>query len=170
MVTTCLVWATTTSAWSDRVHIEYKTVSQKDARLARSLSLFVPKGEPASSFLYAGPFDAKLTSMLRIHARQDVIFELRGNGSAELQINGQKILDALETPSTPVTLSEGKHDVKILFRSKRDEAASLRVFWKTDAFDFEPIPSSALTKPEITLDQTLRTARNTIAQQKCIAC
>ncbi len=170
MVVTCLVWGSILSAWSDRVHVDYKTITHHDAQLARSLSLYVPKGESPSPFLSSGPFEAKLTSKLIINARQDVIFELKGNGTAQLWINEQQVLDAMETPSTPVTLSEGKHDVLVRYKSSGYQEASLRVFWKSDTFDFEPIPSSALAHPDLSLDQKLRTARNTIAQQKCTAC
>jgi cytochrome c2 len=165
-----LTMVATTSVWSDRVLIEYKTGTQSDARFERSFSLYVPTNESATPFVNEGPFEATLKSHLIINARQDVIFELRGQGDAELHLNEKEILNSLDVSSEPITLSEGRHDVLIQFKSTQGEDASLRLFWKTAEFDFEPIPSSALVKPEVKLDQPLRTARNLLAQQKCIAC
>lgn len=160
----------TSSVRCEQVHIEYSTDLHKDTLLTRSISIFVPQGEPATPFLNQDSFEARIRTKLIINARQQVIFELRGQGKAQLQINGKEILSRLAVASSPVTLPEGKHDVLIQFRSTKDEDASLRLFWKTDVFDFEPIPTSALEQPDGSLNYSLRNARNLIAQQKCIAC
>ncbi|MDB4690160.1 PA14 domain-containing protein [Verrucomicrobia bacterium] len=170
-----LVWLFTTlamvpSVWSDRVKVEYDTGTHQDTRLERSLSIYVPVNEPATPFVNKGTFEAKLESQLIINARQKVTFEMRGQGEAKLAVNDIETLDSLNKASEAITLSEGRHEIRIHFKSPQDKDAALRLFWKTADFDFEAVPSSALAKRDVTMNSSLRTARHLVAQQKCVAC
>ncbi|MBT7535267.1 MAG: hypothetical protein HN610_06860, partial [Verrucomicrobia bacterium] len=168
-----LVWLFTAlamvpSVWSDRVEVEYDTGTHQDTRLERSLSIYVPVNEPATPFVNKGTFEAKLESQLIINARQKVTFEMRGQGEAKLAVNDIETLNSLNKVSEAITLSEGKHEIRIHFKSPKGKDAALRLFWKTADFDFEAVPSSALAKRDVTMNSSLRTARHLVAQQKCV--
>ena len=102
MRTLLFLLLTALSAQAGSVVTELKSGDLVDTRVDRLPAIYVPEGESPSPFLPAGPFKASWTTRLKIAARQDFTFELRGAGERTLTIDGQEVV------GEPVTLSQGE--------------------------------------------------------------
>ena len=117
----------------------------KDARLADQVALYVPEGQPASSFTGPEKFEAIWQGQLNLDARSRLIFILEGTGQATLTVDGETLCEKIGTPSERKRLSSGKHDIEVKYKSPDQGSAQLRLFWEGRDFDREPVPASAFS-------------------------
>ena len=145
-----------------------------DSREDRLPAFYGNAGDAPSALVPAGTaWQARWQTMLKVPAKDDYHFELRGSGSANLQVSGQDLLVTMNKISAPLTLAAGAHDISITFTPAEKGAAQLRWFWKSSSFGWEPVPSTALQLPaqlpskEHTL---IRSQRQILVDNKCTAC
>ena len=165
---------------SDTIAAEEKpglilTLNESDARPARQVALFVPKGQPPSAFTAPGQIRATWTGNLNLDARSRLIFTLEGTGEANLTIGGDTLCDKISTPSEEKRLSSGSHPIKIEFTGPTDADSQLRLFWEGRDFIKEPIPATAFThdpdsSPLLAKQSQLRQGHQLIEDHHCAAC
>ncbi|MBI81939.1 MAG: hypothetical protein CMJ81_01965 [Planctomycetaceae bacterium] len=151
----------------------------RDVRSARLAALLVPPDQSASPFLAAGPFHATLRGYLKLRLRGDYRFALRGNGTATLLINDEPVIVAARgelsrAKPVQVTLVKGYNRLEIDYRSPLDGPAQLRLYWSSEEFTWEPLPSRLLMHDGRDAHwiggQKLRNGRHLYAQQNCAKC
>ena len=144
------------TAWAEKgVILQF---GNTDARIADQVALYVPEGQPASSFTGPGEFKASWHGTLNLEARSRLIFSLEGTGQATLTVDGEVLCAEIGTPSERKRLSSGKHDIVVKYSSPEKGAAWLRLFWEGRNFGREPIPASAFSHERTTalLDRKVR--------------
>jgi mono/diheme cytochrome c family protein len=118
-----------------------------DAIRVRLAALHVPAGAAHSTLLPAGPFEARLTGLLKLPLKGEYTFRVVTTGDARLSINGQETI-ALPgggtKESAAVELVKGYNKVDVVFVSPAKGDATLRVYWTGDGFTWEPLPTDAL--------------------------
>jgi mono/diheme cytochrome c family protein len=147
---------------------------EEDARLARSVALYVPNGEAVSPFLKAGTFKATWEGKLVLEKRSRLVFHLEGTGEAELLIDGEVLVPAIGESNSSKRLSSGEHDFVVEYLPPAGGEASLRLSWEGRDFAREPVPASAFghdsADPELAKMMTFRHGRNLVAERRCTAC
>lgn len=147
---------------------------EEDARLARSVALFVSNGEAVSPFLRAGAFKAKWEGKLVLEKRRRLVFHLEGTGEAKLLIDGEVLVPAIGKPNRSKRLSSGEHDFVVEYLPPAGGEATLRLSWEGRDFAREPVPESAFghgsADPELAKMMIFRHGRNLVAERRCTAC
>ena len=115
------------------------------ARIADQVALYVPEGQPASSFTGPGEFDALWQGTLNLEARSRLIFTLEGTGQATLSVDGEILCAEISTPSERKRLSSGRHTIEVKYRSPEKGDARLRLLWEGRDFGREPAPASVFS-------------------------
>ena len=146
----------------------------KDARLTDQVALYVPEGQPASSFTGPEKFEAVWQGHLNLDARSRLIFNLEGTGQATLTVDGEILCRKIGTPSERKRLSSGKHDIEVKYRSPDKGTAQLRLFWEGRDFDREPVPASVFshetTSTVLKQKGQLRSGHRLIKSHGCLNC
>jgi mono/diheme cytochrome c family protein len=105
-------------------------------------------------------------------------FALTGSGRAELSIAGQPIaLSPAGGANVPaggegVELSLGLHPLELRYTPQPTEPAELRIFWQSENFDEEPLPSSALghAETEPVVNDLFVRGRLMVEEHSCASC
>lgn len=148
-----------------------------DTRTDRFPALSISKGEPATPFLTPGQFEVVWKGKLKLDKRQRLAFSFEGEGSAELKIGGNEMLKREGVlsgePSETKRLNAGEHDFELIYKSKEDGTAGLRVYWQEAGFVRQTIPPAAFAAEETAESKAgalLRSGRLHFAQQNCAKC
>ncbi|MDB6057141.1 MAG: hypothetical protein JWO95_985, partial [Verrucomicrobiales bacterium] len=83
-----------------------------DTKTTPTLALYVPEGEPPTSFLPGGKFRVTWSGFIRADLRDEISFQAEANGTFKLEIGGATVLDVADTKgpspfSEPVRLTKG---------------------------------------------------------------
>lgn len=150
-----------------------------DARIARTVALYVPQGSPPSDFTAPGPFRATFRGDLNLRLRSYVRFHAEGRGKFTLTLNGAAVLetsgdDLSRTVSNEIRLNKGKNQLVATYESPASGDASLRLFWSSKSFAPEPLPPMLLSRaaPDAATARSLqaREGQFLIAQLRCTKC
>ncbi len=158
-----------------------KVVSQRPSRLA---ALYVPKGEsPSAATLsprpgadLAGSFSAVGSGFLQTPLKTTARFQLAGNGTASLEINGAEVLPLAPVATSgdvEVELNKGYNRVRLTYRSPEGDAATIRLLWSSDTFTAESLPPDALFhsgEADAWWDDMVRKPRVMIDSLHCRSC
>jgi mono/diheme cytochrome c family protein len=147
---------------------------QSDARVAPTVALFVPEGQPVSPFLPAGSFTARFEAVLVLDKRSRLVFTLEGTGTAQLSIDDEVLVDAIGKSNDSERISSGEHKLVVEYTSPPQGDAQLRLFWEERDFAREPLPASAVlhdpSDAELAAHESLRSGRNALAERRCVSC
>lgn len=151
---------------------------QSDTRNARLAALHVPAGTPPTPFLEAAPFGMTSTGYIRVPLKGEYTFQLQGQGTAALTINGREILNGTGNLAAiqPVTVSlhRGYNRLELRYTSPSQGAATVRLHWSSDTFALEPVPAHVLAcdsrHEQFVHGAELRLGRELVATHKCFQC
>ncbi|MGB1874613.1 MAG: PA14 domain-containing protein [Akkermansiaceae bacterium] len=145
-----------------------------DSRQDRLPAYYGKAGQTPSALTPAGvPWKAQWKTVLKVPAKDEYVFELRGSGSASIQVSAQSAVSVMNQASAPLELAAGDHPLVIHFTPPAEGVAQLRLFWKSSAFGWEPVAATSLKQPEssIATDHALiRSQRQLIVENRCNAC
>ena len=149
-----------------------------DARPARLVSMHLSHRDAASPFLAPGPFHAVWRGHLYSEVGEVVQFSFAGDGAAQLEINGQLILDGpageAGGQSPAVQLHPGFNAVRVAYRTPEDGAARFRLLWAGEEFIPEPVLATVLfhdpDDPLLVERTRLRESRELVATHSCLKC
>ena len=147
---------------------------ESDARVARTVALHVPAGQPVSPFLRQGEFSARWEGKMLLEKRSRLIFHLEGNGEARLLLDGEELLPELGSQMESTRLRSGEHDFVVEYIAPADGDANLRLFWEGRDFSREPMPGGLFFHDgeDSTLEHQslLRSGRSLVAAKRCAGC
>ena len=147
---------------------------KNDSRLSRLLALYIPHDEPPTPFLEPGPFQALWEGWIDIEEEDTFTFHFEGTGELEMMVENERILQAGQTESEPVSLGEGKHFIRAEYASPDTGSSRIRLLWSTSSFGPESIPPTSLSHDEsdedLQLATRLRRGRLLIAEHSCLSC
>jgi hypothetical protein len=96
----------------------------------------------------AGPFEVVWTGLLDQTGDAPVRFGGYLGGTVTVHLDGTTVLDASSDrqdewieAATPVPCGFGRHEVRIVYRSRAGVPARLQLWWEGDDFSWEPLPS-----------------------------
>jgi len=146
-----------------------------DTRAARLIALEVPAGQPAATFLPAGPFTARWEADILSDLRAEFSFAAEVQGAVQVSLNGTVILDGSARVETqPVKLQKGANKLVVDFTSPAKGDARLRLLWSSKEFPWEPVPPAVFQHdpnlPALRGGTALRDGRLLFAQLRCAAC
>lgn len=148
-----------------------------DTRKDRFPALSIAKGEPATPFLSAGPFEVVWKGKLKLDKRQRLAFSFEGEGAVSLKIAGNEMLaregNLAGEPSETKRLNPGEHEFELAYKSRADGSASMRIYWEEAGFVRQTIPPSAFLvedTAESKAGEALRAGRLHFTQQNCAKC
>lgn len=149
-----------------------------DARRVRLAALHVPDGSPASILLPHENFkSATLTGLLKVPIKSDYHFKIVGTGDGLLRINGKdvaNIKNGAGKESDALELVKGYNLLYVGYTPPAKGDATVRVYWKGEGFDWEPLPPDVLFSSkedaELKSATTLREGRLLFATHGCANC
>jgi mono/diheme cytochrome c family protein len=171
----CLAATATTADSAPGLILRFEADGSTDARLARTVTLFVPRGSPTTPFLARGPFKASWEGSLVLEKRSRLIFTLEGTGKARLLIDDEVLVEKIGTPNESKRLSGDEHKVVCEYESPTNgDDAQLRLFWEERSFPREPVPATAFihdpSDAVLAEPHQLRHGRSLVAETRCLAC
>ena len=146
-----------------------------DVRRVRLPALHVPAGAAASPFVAPGPVTARWTGYLKAPTKGAYSFRFAGTGSAVLKVQGSTIewKAGAETAGS-ADLVRGYNKVELAYTGPPQGDATLRLYWKGESFDFEPIqPDTFFSRnddADLVASQQLRDGRLNYATLGCTHC
>ncbi len=150
-----------------------------DSRIDDSVLLFVPAGQAASAFLSEGRFQCVWEGFISVDLRDRYTFRAEANGPFKVEINDAVALEGTGSkgqpsePSKRIRLGKGNNKLKVSYTSPQSGDAFFRLHWSSPDFDFEPVPSRALSHaPDEALKRaaTLRKGRELFVERRCQRC
>jgi mono/diheme cytochrome c family protein len=150
-----------------------------DVRIDRLPALFVPTDAPPTPFLPAGPFRATFSGYLRLPIRGTYEFRFAGSGTATLSFDGRDVLaagpgDLAAAAPVAVDLLKGYNTLRLTYASPPDGDATLRLYWRSEEFPWEPLPVEDLscdgTDALLRHGLDLRVGRKHFANHMCSRC
>ncbi len=148
-----------------------------DARRIRLAALHVPASAAFSTLLPVGPFEARMTGLLKLPLRGDYTFKVVATGSARLNVNGQEVValaGAGTKESAAVELVKGYNKIDVVFVSPDKGDATVRVYWTGEGFTWEPLPPDALFSrgddADLVSASAVREVRLLFATHGCARC
>lgn len=163
--------------------LTFSAGGKTDTRPARLVALFVPKGQPATPFLPAGPFTAKWEGDLKSSLRSKANLEFTFRGALRASLNGQELIPGGKKSETgkdafvrvdDVTLNKGANQLVVEYEAPQDEDAVIRMNWSSQEFPSEPVPPTVFTHnvnaKALREGVRAREGRLLFAQLHCTAC
>ncbi|MDB6151566.1 MAG: Cytochrome c class, partial [Chthoniobacteraceae bacterium] len=159
--------------------VTFTAAGKIDSRSARLLTLFVPKGEPVTPFLPAGPFTAKWEGEINSPLRAQYTFHAEVRGSFRLSVNGAVLLETvpgnqLQTISKALQLNKGATTILAEYSSDGSGDAAIQFKWSSKEFPIEPVPPTVFTHDinakVLREGLRLREGRELFASLRCSAC
>lgn len=153
-----------------------RSSGKEDRRVMRLVALRHAAQDPVTPFLDPGAFDASLTGTLHVRLSGFYQFKVDANGPTGVRINDQLVIDAEHSDASehPILLFKGHNRLQIDYASPADDHAELRLLWKGEDFDWEPVPSTVLFhdggSKALQDAQQLRDGRQLFADHHCAAC
>ena len=163
--------------------VTFTAGGKTDTRAARLVALFVPKGQPATPFLPAGPFTAKWEGDLKSPLRSVADLEFTFRGAVRASLNGKELIPGV-LKSEPgkdgffqakeITLGKGGNQLVVEYEAPKDEDAIIRLNWSSAEFPSEPVPPMVfehnVNSPALREGVRAREGRLLFAQFNCTAC
>ncbi|RCS54279.1 hypothetical protein DTL42_03800 [Bremerella cremea] len=153
---------------------QFKQGTQRDTRNARMAALWVSAEHPPTPFMVPGPFQATATGYLLVPLKGNYRFRLKGNGSAELFINGQPVTSLDQNNGAQAALHKGYNRLEIRYEAPPQGNASFLLRWASDQFAEEPVPPELLWSDShdsaLAHGELLREGRTLVATRQCFAC
>ncbi len=152
---------------------------RQDVRVARIAALSQPVGAATTPFLPPGPVATTMGGYLHVPLNGRYTFQLEGAGTAQLQINGKRVLagahrDLSTLAPVEVSLHKGYNRIALRYANPPGDDASVRLLWSSETFAVEAVPPAALfhdgTRPEAIASQRLRRGRELFATRNCGKC
>ncbi len=144
-----------------------------DARRVRLAALHVPAGDAPSPFIAPGPFTAKLSGYIKNPLKNAYSFRLVGSGSIVLKINDKVVLKEMDKEAE-VELAKNYNTIEIDYVSPQKGDATLRLYWASEKFGFEPVPPDVLSsrgdEKDLAEQTALRDGRQLFANRHCGHC
>ena len=153
--------------------------AHRDVRIDRFAAMFVGKGESPADFLPPGPFQAHYHGFLKLKLKGSFRFKIFGRGQITLKLNDQTVFDGVhgefaEAQPVEVELVKGYNVIEIDYVSQPDGSGQFRVYWSSDEFVAEPLPSTLLFSPgdlaDLVAAQRLRTGKQFVQSHLCLRC
>jgi len=149
-----------------------------DTRADRVAALRVPAGQSPTPFIAPGPFRATVSSHLKLKLKGDYRFYIQGSGKCELWLNEQLVLTRDETTgeaaSELVSLIKGYNTLAIKYESAPSGDSFFRVYWSSDEFPKEPLPTDSLfydsRQPALVHGKSRREGRSLLGRLSCLKC
>jgi mono/diheme cytochrome c family protein len=136
-----------------------------DARVSRLAAVRTSSG-PLSPFAN-GTKQTDLTGQIRIS--KPGRYEFRSNGTAAAVV---KVRDQIVLMGKPINLSRGSHPIEVTTSMRAN--TGFTVEWKSETFDWEPIPPTALEhdprRDDLSAGNGRRDGRVLFAESQCIRC
>jgi len=138
--------------------------------------VLLAKDESPDARLKPGAWTATWQGMIDIQRPGRYRFYFRGNGAAELTIDGQPTpllaLDAQPAVEAGLNLTFGPHPVVVRFTPKAGEASRLELLWESDSFEREAIPARSFAHPanEPSTADPFFHGRLQVEEHSCVAC
>src|SRR5436190_7984712 len=117
-----------------------------DARRVRLAALHIPEASPHSALLPPGRCEARIAGLLKLDLKGEYTFKLLGSGDAVLRLNNQEVVQmkgGAAKESAAVELVKGYNKIDLHYTAPDKGDATLRVYWKGEGFDWEPLPADA---------------------------
>ncbi len=159
--------------------LSFTAGGKTDTRHARLVTLFVPKGTPATPFLPAGAFTAKWEGEINAALRARYTLHAEVRGGFRLSVNGVVVLetasgDELKTVSKPIQLNKGATKIIAEYTNDGKSDASVQLKWSSKEFPPEPIPPTVFTHDTasnaLREGMRIRQGRELFAELRCAAC
>lgn len=162
--------------------LTFSAGGKTDTRPARLVALFVPKGEPATPFLSAGPFTAKWEGNLMSPLRATATLEFTFRGALRASLNGKELVAGEKSQAgkdaffqvKDVSLGKGANLLVVEYEAPKDEDAMVRMNWSSSEFPSEPVPPTVFTHnvnaSALREGVRIREGRLLFAQYNCTAC
>ena len=149
-----------------------------DVDVFTQLALFVPAGDPVSSFLESDSFEVEWSGALSVPLRDDFRFRVWVSGQVELMLNGESVLTqkgqgGWGKPTEELRLKKGANPIRVRYRNRPNEDSVLRVEWSSPDFLFEPIKASHWSHtptPGLRRFEDLRDGLALFDRYRCEAC
>ena len=147
-----------------------------------NLWLYVPEGQPPSSFVPAGRFTATFEGFVNIDLRGDYSFHAIGRGGVRLEVNNAVLLDlkgiggVAQAKTESVRLNKGANALKVTYSSPSKGDAQLRLFWSErpdKPLPHEPIRSGQLThlpNAQVAQGALAEQGRELFIEHRCVRC
>lgn len=165
--------------WVATVYAKEVDATPLDARRLRVAALHVPAGTPATPWIAAGPFVARLQGWLKVPLKGEHTLRLEVRGAATLTVNDELLLtvnsqQAIASKTAAVVLAKGYNRVDLLLTSTPAGEATARISWSGDGFVEEPLPPEALFSRRddeaLVSGSALREGRDLFASRRCTQC
>ncbi|MDG2388095.1 MAG: c-type cytochrome [Planctomycetaceae bacterium] len=149
---------------------EGQTIERVDDRIAFSWG-----AESPDPRLSARNFSANWSALQLIRKNTAYQYALYLQGDAELLIDGKTVMKvSAESPqwfeSDPIDLKFGEHDFELKYQ-KTGKAATIKLYWSSEAFPLEPIPRELFFREEPLQSWRWEEAgRKTFISRRCQNC
>lgn len=187
-----LIAATPIYALEPGLKVTFESAGSGSDTVTRpNLWLYVPAGQPPTSFVpsgptatppaplaTSGPFSATFEGFVSLDLRSQYRFYVLVRGGITLQLNGTTVLETNSTgdqviESKPIRLNKGTNALTASFHAPAEGDSMLRIEWAARGALPLPIPDSALSHlPDAALtDMTeLRLGRELFIEHRCAKC
>lgn len=157
------------------VVVQFKSGDVTDSRIDRLIAIHVPAGQPATSFLPAGPFTATYTGNINVGLRGRYSFSLEGQGKVKVTLAEKVILEGegdLSTiePAERIRLNKGENPIIVEYTSPAQGDATMRLHWQSDEFPREQIHPAALSRSRRSTEISIHQGRELFATMRCVKC
>ncbi len=157
--------------------LSFKGSDSHGQRSTRLAAFYVPEGTSPTAFAAPGPFKALLDGYISVDLGTDCAFSAAGTGKVQVLIAGAPVFEASGDFSAapegkPKRLRKGRNKIQVIYESPAKGDAFLRLYWSSSDFAKEPIPPSALSRPENygAEARKLHEGRELIAMRRCSKC
>lgn len=149
-----------------------------DVKITRTLALYVPEGESATSFLPAGKFHVSWSGFLRSDLRDEVSFQTEVKGTLKLEVGNATVFEISDTKgptpfSKPVPLKKGLNILRATFSSPISGDAFVRVTVKTSDGVVQPLDPARLScaeSPDLHRCDAMRDGFGLFLEHRCARC
>ena len=149
-----------------------------DSRVERMAAFQHDDDSAVTPFLPAGPTRVSANGFIRTQLAGFYEFSSEGDRRLSLSINGQPVTFAPDDRSSavriPVMLQRGLNRIELTGLVTRRSGTAFRLLWRSDEFDWEPVPPNALRHdpgtPNMAHSTNLRTGRELYLSHQCGRC
>lgn len=160
------------------VAVTFSAGAASDTREDRFISLYVPKGTPATPFIAPGPFKAVYKGDIESPLKSEYTFIAQAIGQTKVTINGEEAINipagaTAQTAEKTVQLKKGANAVVVEYSTDGQQDAQLRFDWAGKDFTREAIPNTVWSHKvdaEVKTGQELREGRMLFATRYCASC
>lgn len=149
-----------------------------DTKITRTMGIYVPEGESATSFLPGGKFRVTWLGFLRADLRDEITFQAEVKGTFKLEVGNKTVLEVNDTKgltpfSEPVPLKKGLNILRATFAAPTSGDAVLRVNVKTSEGIVQPLDPARLSctkSSELNRCDAMREGLALVLEHRCVRC